>query len=391
MTVTALEPDATARLDRRYLSDTYAELCSIDSPSGREGPIADHVIAELKAAGVTVVEDDSAVSAGSERGNLLARIPAHRADLPGMGSGIPASLLFAAGLDTGPPGDVHGRGARAALAVLLTLARHARREGLGLDLELLFTVCSRRDHAGAQALDLSALRSPFGYLLDHPGPIGAVVTGSPTLFRVKAAFRGAPEGGDGEPDDGRSAILAAVRAIASLSLPAEEEETKVSVGTISGGEAMDIAPEWCTVVAEVRGPSDEQAEKAVGELIDGLSDAANRPECECDLDVAVERILAASVLPPGSAAVRTARAALERSGHTSRLVAGGSSDAHALLGRGFTAVALSNGIPRGGEAVADGDGETPGGALDDSVLEAMLELSLGLCGEVVRSTQDAAG
>ena len=46
-------------LQRRYLSGTFAELCRIESPSGRERRCAERVIAELRALNVTVHEDDA--------------------------------------------------------------------------------------------------------------------------------------------------------------------------------------------------------------------------------------------------------------------------------------------------------------------------------------------
>ena len=65
---------------------------------------------------------------------------------------------------------------KAAVAVLLTLARRARREGLEgvgvlpVDLELLFTVGEERSLAGARAFDATRLRSRFGYVFDHSSP-----------------------------------------------------------------------------------------------------------------------------------------------------------------------------------------------------------------------------
>ncbi|HXP37433.1 MAG TPA: hypothetical protein VN817_06675, partial [Solirubrobacteraceae bacterium] len=60
--------------ERSYLNGTLAELCRIESPSGRERACAERVIAELRALDVAVHEDDAGPRAGSECGNLLARI-----------------------------------------------------------------------------------------------------------------------------------------------------------------------------------------------------------------------------------------------------------------------------------------------------------------------------
>ena len=95
-------------LERRYLNGTFAELCRIESPSGSERGCAERVIAELRALGVEVVEDDAGPRAGSDCGNLLARMSgAERtgANIGGAHSdaGRPArSVLLCAHLDTVP-------------------------------------------------------------------------------------------------------------------------------------------------------------------------------------------------------------------------------------------------------------------------------------------------
>ena len=85
-------------LERRFLSGTFAELCRIESPSGRERACAERVRAELGALGLSVEEDGAGPLAGSDCGNLLARISA-------AGSEIPASLEdsdFSAAVSSAP-------------------------------------------------------------------------------------------------------------------------------------------------------------------------------------------------------------------------------------------------------------------------------------------------
>jgi tripeptide aminopeptidase len=305
-------------LERRYLNGTFAELCRIESPSGQERECAERVIAELRAVGVNVSQDDAGTSVGSNCGNLLARIPAE----PGLGaedrlglrgtaeeavsavgpSGVgdvrsgARSVLLCAHLDTVPlqtPVEpvlvdsswengnegILGADNKAAVAVLLALARHVCQQGAPVDVELLFTVCEENALAGARAFDASRLRSDFGYVFDHPSPIGEVVVDSPSHFRIEASFRGASAHAGVRPEEGRSAIFAAARAIASMRLGRLDEETTANVGTISGGAAINVVPERCSLVAEVRGLRDQRAEAVVAELVDRVQQAANLPEC----------------------------------------------------------------------------------------------------------------
>ena len=372
-------------LERRYLSTTFAELCRIASPSGRERACADRVIAELQALGVLVEEDNAGELMGSDAGNLLARIPAAPTAPPSS-----RSLLLCAHLDTVPllaplkpslsegvwenEGEgILGADNKAAIAVLLALVRHFSREGPPVDIELLFTVGEELSLAGARVFDASQLRSDFGYVFDHATPIGELVIRSPSHFRLQASFRGAAAHAGIRPQDGRSAILAAARAIASMPLGRLDEDTTVNVGTISGGSAINVVPEHCSVLAEVRGLDDERAEAVVAEVIDRIHEAANLPDCDCDVDLSVERTFAGYRHSASAPAVLVAEAALRACGHEPvRISSGGGSDANALLSKGFQTVNLANGTERPHE---------PGERVSVSALEQMLEVALALLDE----------
>jgi tripeptide aminopeptidase len=161
---------------------------------------------------------------------------------------------------------VLGADNKAAIAVMLALARRIAREPAALELELLFTVGEERSLAGAHAFDTSALRSDFGYTFDHASPIGEIVLSSPSHYRVQATFHGLAAHAGIRPEDGRSAILAAAHAIAATRLGRLDRETTVNVGMIEGGSAINVVPGLCTLVAEVRSHSQERADGAVAEL-----------------------------------------------------------------------------------------------------------------------------
>lgn len=400
-------------LERRYLNDTFAELCRIESPSGRERACGDRVIAELRGLGVSVHEDDAGARAGSDCGNLLARIPAATATAGGQGApsqGTAAQgeasgslraprVLLCAHLDTVPllapvepvlvdgywenaNDGVLGADNKAALAVMLALARNICREGSPVDVELLFTVCEETALAGARAFDASGLSSDFGYVFDHASPIGEVVLDSPTHFRIEADFHGAAAHAGIRPEQGRSAILAAARAIAAMRLGRLDDETTMNVGTIAGGSAMNVVPERCSLVAEVRSLDEAHAETTVAEVVDRLHEAANLPECECDVDIAVQRTFSGFHLAASRPAVRVAEAALRSCGHEPvRIVSGGASDANALLADGVEVVNLANGTERNHE---------PGERVSVAALEGMLDVALALLHAAGDSAQVAA-
>jgi tripeptide aminopeptidase len=394
--------DATARgidaLERRYLSGTFAELCRIESPSGRERRCAERVIAELRPLEVEVHEDDAGARVGSDCGNLLVRIPAAEAHAGDSWETVPpsappspatgrSSLLLCAHLDTVPlqapvepvlvdgfwenaNAGVLGADNKAAVAVLLALARHVRRAGAAVDLELLFTVREETGLAGARAFDVSRLRSELGFVFDHATPIGELIVESPTHFRLDAAFRGAAAHAGVRPEEGRSAILAAAHTVCTMQLGRVDPQSTVNVGTISGGSAMNVVPEHCSLLAEVRSLDAQRAEELAGEIVDRAHEAANMPACECDVEVSVQRTFGGYRLPPGAAAVQIAETALRSCGHEPvRVASGGASDANALVPRGLEVVNLANGTERNHE---------PGERVSALALQQMLDVAIAL-------------
>lgn len=373
-------------LERRYLSGTFAELCRIESPSRQERACAERVLAELRPLGLSAAEDDAGAAIGGDCGNLLVRIPGTDT-LEQAGR---SSLLLCAHLDTVPPqapiepvlvdgqwqnaGEgIVGADNKAAVAVLLALARHVAREGAPVDLELLFTVGEEISLAGAKAFDASVLRSSFGYVFDHASPIGEVIMDSPCHFRIDAAFHGAAAHAGVRPENGRSAILAAARAIASLRHGRLEGEGTVNVGTIEGGSAINVVPERCSFMAEVRGLDDQRGEALVAEAVDRIHQAANRPECECDVDVTVTRTFGGYRIAPSAPPLRVAEAALRACGHEPvRISSGGGSDANALIAKGLPTVNLANGTERAHE---------PGERVSVAALEQMLDVARALLRE----------
>ncbi len=370
--------------ERRYLNDIFGELCAIASPSRQERACARRVSEELAGLGIETVEDDAAAAVGSDCGNLLARIDGRTHD------GERRSLLLCAHLDTVPHtapiepvvrdgmwenehDGILGADNKAAVAMLLALARHVRREGSPIDIELLFTVGEEISLAGSRAFDATRLRSGFGYVFDHASPIGGVVVGSPTHYRIDAEFRGAAAHAGIRPEDGRSAIVAAASAIASMRHGRIDTETTVNVGTIEGGTAINVVPERCSLLAEVRSLDADAADSLAAEIVDRVHEAANDPAHDCDVDVRVQRTFEGFRLSPGIPAIRAAEAALRVCGYEpEHIVSGGGSDANALIVAGVPTVNLANGTERNHE---------PGERVSVAALDGMLDVVLALVHE----------
>jgi tripeptide aminopeptidase len=337
---------------------------------------------ELVALDLEVARDGAAEATGGEAGNLLVRVPgaAERsvmlcAHLDTVAVAGPLEPVIVEGGWENAADAILGADNKAAVAVLLALARRWRTQPPPVSLELLFTVCEERALAGAKAFDVSRLNSEYGYVFDHASPIGEVVTASPTYFRLEADFRGTAAHAGIRPQDGRSAIEAAARAIASLRLGRLDENTTANVGTIEGGDgATNVVAERCRFLAEARSLDDRALEGVVAEMVDRIHDAANVPACACDVDVTVERLFSGYTVKPGAAALTAAENALRRCGYEPvRARTGGGSDANALEAAGFRCLNMANGTERNHQ---------PDERVSVAALEGMLDVALALLEEV---------
>jgi tripeptide aminopeptidase len=360
---------------RARLHETFVALCRIASPSGHERECAEWIGAELRSIGLDVEEDRG--YAGSEAGNLLARVPgasersvmlcAHMDTVP-LGAPIEPVLIDGGWENAGD--GILGADNKAAIAVLLELARGctAAEQRPVIGLELLFTVSEENGLHGAKAFDPTRLRSPFGYVLDHASPIGEIVIAAPTYQRIVAEIHGRAAHAGIRPEDGRSAIVAAARAVAAMRLGRLDAETTANVGTITGGTATNVVPERCRIEAEARGLDDERVETVVTDMIDHLQDAANA--AECDLDVTAEVMFRGYRTKPRAPEIVLAERALTDCRYTPRHIAtGGGSDANALQAAGYPCVNLANGTERNHQ---------PDERVSVDALEGMLEVAVAL-------------
>jgi tripeptide aminopeptidase len=145
------------------------------------------------------------------------------------------------------------------------------------------------------------------------------------------------------PEEGRSAIQAAARAIADLRLGRVDEVTTANVGTITGGTAGNVVPEWCTFSAEARSHDEATLGEVVQEMLDAFSFAAT--ETECDVETTMRKSYDGYRLKRDEPAVALAAAAFARRGIEPRYgLSGGGADANVFNQRGRRCVNLSHGV-----------------------------------------------
>ena len=357
--------------------DLFTELASVPSPPGRERGVADLVVRYLRDCGLETDEDGSGPEIGSTMGNVFCR-------LEPTADGEP--LLLCAHLDTVPPtaeiepvvedgvvrnaaGTILGADNKAAVAAMLEAVRRVLAEGrLHAGIELLFTPKEEVGLVGAYAFDHTRLRSRLGYVYDQAAAIGVVILGAPYSQSLEVTFHGKAAHSGMHPEEGRSAIAAAARAIAEMRLGRVDEDSTANVGTITGGTATNIVPEWCTFVAEVRSHDEGKLADLVREMQDTITFAAG--VAECDVETKSRKSYRGYRFVKSDRAVVLAAAALERCGHSvSYELSGGAADANVFNERGLEIVNLANGMM---------DIHTPDEHIAVADLEAMVDVTLAL-------------
>jgi len=369
--------------ERERLAFDFVRLCEIESPSLHERAVAEAVASELREAGLEVEEDGTADAVGSQCGNLIARIAAPGgartvllcAHLDTVPLAAPVKVQRDAGVFRNANEAILGADNKAAVAVLLGVARRLAKQGSPVGVELLFTTAEELALRGAKELDRSALSSEFGFVFDHASPIGEIIVAAPTYYRIEARFRGVAAHAGIRPETGRNAIVAAANALSRMRIGRLDDGTTANVGLIEGGTAPNVVAEHARLELEARSLDDAEAGRVVSEMVDACTEAAS--DTGCDVETTVEQLFRAYRLPRTAPQVRAAAAALESLAIEPAYVpTGGGSDANALISAGLPMLNLANGTERNHQ---------PNESVTVEALETMLDVALALvdrCAEV---------
>ena len=332
--------------------DLLLELAGISSPPGEERGVADVVLRYLGELGLQPDEDDCGARIGSTAGNVYARVEPTAEGTP---------LFLCAHMDTVPPdgelepvvadgvvrnagGTILGADNKAAIAAMLEGVRRVCAEGIPHPgIELVFTPKEEVGLVGANAFDHDRLRAQVGYVYDQEGAMGEIVLGAPWSRAMEVRFHGRSAHAGMAPEEGRSAIQAAAKAIADLRLGRIDDVTTANVGTISGGTAGNVVPEWCTFLAEARCHDEAKLGELVQEMLDAFSFAAT--ETDCDVETTMRKSYDGYRLKRDESAVTLAAGAFSRCGIEPRYgLSGGGADANVFNERGRRCVNLSHGV-----------------------------------------------
>jgi len=351
------------------VTELLLELAAHPSPPGGEDGVAAVVARYIRDLGLAVEEDDF--------GNLYARIEPTTGGTP---------LFFCAHLDTVPPsgelspvvedgivrnagGTILGADNKAAVAQMLEGVRRVLAESIPhAGIELVLTRQEEIGLVGATAFDHTRLRAQTGFVYDQEGPIGEVILGAPYAQGMEITFHGRAAHAGMSPEEGRSAIQAAARAIADLRLGRVDEETTANVGLISGGTAGNIVPDRCVFSAEARSHDERKLGELVQEMLDICTFAAS--EAECTMQSESQKDYRGYRFAKNEPVVELAAGALARCGHEVRYgLSGGAADANVFNERGLRCLNITHGVY---------DFHSPNERVSVADLEAMVEVTVAL-------------
>jgi tripeptide aminopeptidase len=195
-----------------------------------------------------------------------------------------------------------------------------------------------------------------------------VILGAPSAMMLEVEFHGRAAHAGMFPEDGRSAIVAAARAIAEMPLGRIDEETTANIGTIEGGIAANVVPNRCRMVGEARSHDERKLADQVQAMQDAITFAAGVAECEAETKL--EKHYTAYRFAKDDLPVRLAAEALGRCGFdASYSLSGGAADANVFNERGLQCVNLANGMT---------DIHTPDEHIAVADIDAMVEVTLAL-------------
>ena len=358
--------------------DLFLELCAVPSPSGQERAVTDRVGEYLTDLGLDWDEDDTAAVLEGTAGSIYCRIPGEN------GHGDP--IFLCAHTDTVPldgrlepvvedgivrnaGGTILGSDNKAAVVVMLEAVRRILREGTPhAGIELVFTPKEEVGLQGASVFDHTRLVAKTGFVYDQGAPIGEVVLGSPHAYTMDLRFHGRAAHAGMVPEEGRSAIAAAARAIADFRLGRLDDETSANVGVITGGTGRNVVPEWCAFQAELRSQDEQKAADLLREMLETAAFAASLGECE--LESEVRPSFPGYRFRESDRVVRLAATALTACGfEPTYALSGGGADANVFNARGLECVNLANGMM---------EIHTPDEHIAVADLEAMVDVTLAL-------------
>lgn len=341
-------------MNTERLVETFKSLVKIDSETGHERAIADHLKNVFTELGLQVEEDDTQEKTGFGAGNLFITLKGNTNQKP---------ILLSCHMDTVTPGQgiepivtdgiIHTDGStilgaddKAGIAAIIetiqTLQEEQHDHG---DIQIVITVGEESSLVGAGALDGSKLVEGYGFALDAGNKVGTIVHRAPNNASISVNIKGVTAHAGVEPEKGVSAINIAARAISNMKLGRIDSETTANIGLIEGGEKTNIVADSCYILAEARSLDEEKMHQQVQHMKEAFLTAAAELGGSADVEVTVK--YPSFYVSEESEVIKIAQQAALNIGRTPEIVSnGGGSDANFINSYGVPTVVLAVGYEK---------------------------------------------
>lgn len=257
------------------LLETLIELVGISSTSGHEEQVRDYLAAKLSSLGMETRVD--------ALGNLAATLP---------GAGEP--ILLNAHMDRVPPGLGHkpilrdgvlysdgttnlGADDAAGMVIILeTLTRVVEQRLPHPPIVAIFTVQEEAGLCGANGFDAAAYHVTQGIVFDNAFEAGVVVSQGAAYEAFDIVIRGRT----GHPGKDLSPTVNALEIFRAADYPhgsVNNDQTRILIGRIYGGNARNAVPDTVTIAGELRSYEPPEArQRYIRSITNAFNEAARR-------------------------------------------------------------------------------------------------------------------
>ncbi len=272
-------------VNKERLLKEFETLVSFDSESYEERKIADYLIQRLQALGLDVMEDNANHILKEE--GILQELSKSAGNVFGILKGKRSGdgILFSSHMDTVKPGKgkkvifhengkitsdgttILGADDAGGLAAILEALTVIKEEGLEhVNIEVLFPIAEEDYAQGSRIFDYTRISAKLAYVFDLSGEIGTAALAAPTVYSFQIRIYGKSAHAGFCPQDGIHAIHIASMALQQFQNGWGNDATSVNFGTINGGIAHNIVPDFVEITGEVRSLEHKNALKKMEQI-----------------------------------------------------------------------------------------------------------------------------
>lgn len=280
-------------INRNRIVETFIELSRIDGIHGDEREISKLLIEKLKKLNCSVKTDDAHTTFGGNTGNIIARLKGNVnkksmflcAHMDTIKSTAKLKHVIKDGLIETDKSTILGGDDRAGISVILEVIEVIRENSIEHGpIEVVFTVCEEAGMHGAKFINKEALQSKMGFVFDCQASPGNYIVEAPGAVSFKAKFIGQSAHAAVSPEKGINAIFIASEAISKLKLGRIDKTGMMNIGTIAGGEAINVVPDTVIVTGETRNADTDSLNNQIENIRSTFKNVADKYSGEVEIN-----------------------------------------------------------------------------------------------------------